>query len=334
MRVLVTGGAGFIGTNFIRMLRRERADWVVTNLDALTYAGNRQSLADEERGWDTYQFVKGDVRDPDIVRQLVAEIDAIINFAAESHVDRSIHDASGFVSTNIDGVRNLLDAIRFVRPQARFVQIGTDEVYGDLPIERTDLRFTEATPLAPHSPYAASKAAADLLVLAYHHTHRIDSCITRCSNNFGPFQFPEKVIPLFTARLLDGLPVPLYGDGRNVRDWLHVEDHCEAILQVLEAGRSGEVYNIGGDNECSNLALTHELLRLTGRDETFIQRTADRAGHDRRYAIDAQKIRRDLGWRPTRSSWPSALAMTVEWYRANEEWWRPLVERQTHSVNR
>jgi len=329
MRLLVTGGAGFIGTNFVRMLLRERSAWHVTNLDALTYAGRRENLSEFEDQSGSYRFVHGDIRDQILVRTLLAEIDAVVHFAAESHVDRSIRDATSFISTNVDGTRSLLDSLREVRPRARFIHVGTDEVYGDLPIDRPDLRFTETTLLAPHSPYSASKAASDLLVLAYQHTFSVDACVTRCTNNFGPYQFPEKVIPLFTTRLLSGQSVPLYGDGRNVRDWLHVEDHCEAILRVLEHGHSGHIYNIGGNNERSNLELTHALLRLTGRDERFIERVPDRLGHDRRYAIDASKMKEQLGWRPSRSAWPEGLEATVRWYRENESWWRPLLGKHS-----
>jgi dTDP-glucose 4,6-dehydratase len=327
MNVVVTGGAGFIGTNFVRLLLRSRPHIRIVNLDALTYAGVRANLAEFE-GSDRYRFVHGDIVDTPLVEDLLADADALVNFAAESHVDRSIQDASPFVRTNVEGVRSILDAARRAgRRDLRIVQVSTDEVYGDLPLDRPDLRFREDTPLAPHSPYSASKAAGDLLAQAYHHTFGTDVVITRCSNNFGPWQFPEKVIPLFVTNLLRGEKVPLYGDGRNVRDWLHVEDHCEAILAVLERGRAGEVYNIGGDNERSNRDLTHELLRVLGRGPEFIQPVPDRPGHDRRYAIDAGKIARELGWRPTRSAWPGALERTVRWYREHEAWWTALRAR-------
>jgi dTDP-glucose 4,6-dehydratase len=333
MRILVTGGSGFIGTNFIRMIARERASWEIVNLDALTYAGVRENLADLE-STAAYRFVHGDIRDTALLDELIQDRNAVVNFAAESHVDRSIQDASPFVSTNVDGVRSILDAIRRSGRPVRLVQVSTDEVYGDLPLDRPDLKFREDTPIRPHSPYSASKAGGDHLVEAYHHTFGLDCCITRCSNNFGPYQFPEKVIPLFVTRLLQGHQVPLYGDGSNVRDWLHVEDHCEAILAVLERGRSGEVFNIGGNNERSNLELTHELLGVVNRGPEFIKRVPDRPGHDRRYAIDASKIERELGWRPSRSAWPDALRRTVAWYRENEAWWRGLAERAaaTHAA--
>ena len=318
--ILITGGAGFIGSNFVRFVRAERPGWTLVNLDALTYSGNLENLADLD-GDARHRFVHGDIRDAGTVRPLMDGVDAVVHFAAESHVDRSIHDSTPFITTNVQGTQILLDAARDAGVP-RFAHVSTDEVYGSLPLDRPDLTFTEDTPLAPNSPYAASKAASDLLVRAAHHTFGMDAVITRCSNNFGPFQFPEKVIPLFVSNLIEGKPVPLYGDGANVRDWLHVTDHCEAILAVLERGSAGEVYNIGGNNERSNLELTHEILRLMDADEAMIQPVADRPGHDRRYAIDASKIQRELGWRPTRSAWPAALEQTVAWYRANEPWWR------------
>ncbi|MBL9140865.1 MAG: dTDP-glucose 4,6-dehydratase [Phycisphaerae bacterium] len=324
MKLVVTGGAGFIGTNFVRFVLENRPKAHIVNLDVLTYAGVRANLAEFE-GTDRYRFVHGDIVDSALVEDLVSDADAIVNFAAESHVDRSIQDASPFVRTNVDGVRSILDAVRRVgRRDFRVVQVSTDEVYGDLPIDRPDLKFREDTPICPHSPYSASKAAGDLLVQAYHHTFGMDTVTTRCSNNFGPYQFPEKVIPLFVTNLLRGEQVPLYGDGLNVRDWLHVIDHCEAILAVLERGRAGEVYNIGGNNERNNRELTNEILRVLGKGPEFIKRVPDRLGHDQRYAIDASKIERELNWRPTRSAWPAALESTVSWYRANEAWWTSL----------
>ena len=325
-QILITGGAGFIGSNFVRFVLHQRPNWRVVNLDALTYAGNRANLADVERD-ERYTFVHGDIRDRPTVLHALAGCDAVVHFAAESHVDRSIVDSSPFISTNVQGTQVLLDACREVGDVARFIQIGTDEVYGELPLDRPDLKFTEQTPLRPNSPYSASKAASDLLALAYHHTFGLPVVVTRCSNNFGPYQYPEKVIPLFVTNLIDGLKVPLYGDGRNVRDWLHVVDHCQAVLAVLEKGRPGEVYNIGGDNERSNLELTQAILQQTGLDERMIEPVGDRLGHDRRYAIDATKIKRELGWQPSRSAWPAALADTIAWYRANGAWWRPLKQR-------
>lgn len=320
--VLVTGGAGFIGSNFVHFLRKARPGLRIINLDVLTYSGNLENLTALE-GDSAHEFVKGDILDRSVVDPLVARADAVVHFAAESHVDRSILDSGPFVRSNVQGTQSLLDAVRAASPdnQKRFVHVSTDEVYGSLPLERTDLLFTEETPLAPNSPYAASKAASDCFVRAAHHTFGMPTMITRCSNNFGAYQFPEKVIPLFVTNLLDGKKVPLYGDGLNVRDWLHVEDHCEAVLTVLEKGVAGEVYNVGGNNERSNLDLTRLILELMGKDESSIQRVADRLGHDRRYAIDSGKIQRELGWKPTRSAWPGAMQETVSWYRSNRAWW-------------
>ncbi len=323
--LLVTGGCGFIGSNFVRFVLTHRPDWSVTNLDCLSYSGNLENLADLE-GDARYEFVRGDIRDRELVEKLVERCDAVVHFAAESHVDRSIMDSRPFVETNVLGTQTLLEAARKHVGEGgggkRFVHVSTDEVYGSLPLDRPDLKFTEATPLHTNSPYSASKAGSDLLVGAYHHTFGLDAVITRCSNNFGPYQFPEKVIPLFVTNLIEGKKVPLYGDGKNVRDWLHVDDHCEAVLTVLEKGRSGEVYNIGGNNERSNLELTHAILQIMGKGSQMIQPVADRLGHDRRYAIDASKIRRELGWAPTRSAWPRALEQTVQWYVKNTRWWQ------------
>jgi dTDP-glucose 4,6-dehydratase len=254
--------------------------------------------------------------------------------AAESHVDRSIMDAGPFVHTNVHGTQVLLDGVRRVamggsggangHPAPRFLHVSTDEVYGSLPLDKPEEQFTESTPLAPNSPYAATKAAADCIVRAYHHTFGMDVLTTRCSNNFGPYQFPEKVIPLFVTNLIEGEQVPLYGDGRNVRDWIHVEDHCEAVLAVLEKGKAGEVYNVGGNNERSNLELTHSILKVMAKGPEMIRPVKDRPGHDLRYAIDSSKIQRELGWRPTRSAWPAALESTVRWYERNQAWWRSV----------
>jgi dTDP-glucose 4,6-dehydratase len=323
--LLITGGAGFIGANFVRFVLRERPGLRVTNVDALSYSGNLenlQGLEDEPR----YRFVKGDVCDAELMSTLASECDAVAHLAAESHVDRSILDSRPFVVSNVLGTQTLLDAWRRVKGAkpggGRFLYVSTDEVYGSLSLDNPGVKFTEESSLQPNSPYAASKCAGDLLARAYHHTFGMDILTTRCSNNFGPYQFPEKVIPLFVTNLIEGAQVPLYGDGRNIRDWLHVEDHCEALLTVLERGRAGEVYNIGGNNERSNLELTRTILSMMGRGEEMIRRVTDRLGHDLRYAIDATKIARELGWRPTRSAWPGALATTVRWYQENEGWWR------------
>ncbi len=318
--VLVTGGAGFIGSNFVRVLLRERPDWRITNLDALTYSGNLDNLADVG-GSSNYTFAHGDICDGALVHELMRDVDYVAHLAAESHVDRSIEDSAPFIRTNVSGTQTLLDAARSAGVE-KFLHVSTDEVYGELPLDDPSALFTEETPIAPSSPYSASKAASDLLARAAHHTFDMPIVITRCSNNFGPYQFPEKVIPLFVTNLLQGNKVPLYGDGLNVRDWLHVEDHCEALLAALERGTPGEVYNIGGNNERANIDLTKTILELMGKGEEFIERVPDRLGHDRRYAIDSSKMQRELGWRPTRSAWPAALEATVAWYRDNERWWR------------
>jgi dTDP-glucose 4,6-dehydratase len=323
--LLVTGGCGFIGSNFVRYLLEARPNVRITNLDALTYSGNLENLTAIE-GHPNYTFVKGDIADGPLVASLVGECDAVVNFAAESHVDRSIQDASPFITSNVLGTQVLLQACRNTwgddGKAGRFLQVGTDEVYGSLPLDNPEALFTEDTPLDPSSPYSASKAAADMLAMAFHRTFAMDVLVTRCSNNYGPYQFPEKVIPLFVTNLMQDEKVPLYGDGKNVRDWLHVLDHCEAILTVLEGGRAGEVYNIGGNNERSNLELTHAILDVMGKGRDMIRPVADRLGHDRRYAIDASKMRAELGWQPTRSAWPKGLEDTIRWYQDNTQWWQ------------
>ena len=319
-KLLVTGGAGFIGSNFIRFVLRQRPDLHLVNLDSLTYSGNLENLTEIERD-PRYRFAKGDITDSALMDDLCAQVDAVIHFAAESHVDRSIIDSRPFIVSNVLGTQTLLDSARKAK-LGRFVHVSTDEVYGSLPLDDKSKLFTESTPIQPNSPYSASKAASDFLVRAAHETFGLDACITRCSNNFGPYQFPEKVIPLFVTNLIEGKKAPLYGDGLNVRDWLHVDDHCEAILTVAEKGKSGEVYNIGGNNERTNLELTHMILQLMGKSHDFIQPVKDRLGHDRRYAIDASKIKRELGWAPTRSAWPAALESTVRWYVDHPQWWK------------
>lgn len=321
-RILVTGAAGFIGSNFLHLLAEHRPQYQLVAFDKLTYAGNLENIQPLIDAGQC-EFVQGDICDRQAVEQQLASCDAVVHFAAESHVDRSIQDASPFTITNVLGTQTLLD-VAVKQKLGRFVHVSTDEVYGSLPLDRPDLAFSETTPLEPNSPYAASKAASDLMVGAYHHTFGLDAVITRCSNNFGPFQFPEKVIPLFVTNLIDGKKVPLYGDGLNVRDWLHVLDHCEAILTVLEKGTSGEVYNIGGNNERANIELTKMILEQMGCGEQMIEPVPDRLGHDRRYAIDPTKIKTELGWQPTRSAWPDALADTIDWYKNNEAWWRKL----------
>jgi dTDP-glucose 4,6-dehydratase len=316
MKLVVTGGAGFIGSNFIRYVLASHPEDSVVNLDKLTYAGNRANLADLESD-RRYTFVHGDICDAKVVRDTLRGVDAVVNFAAESHVDRSLMEADAFLKTDVFGVFTLLEVVRELRIP-RLLHVSTDEVYGSVPTGSS----TERDPLRPSNPYSASKAGGDLLALAYWHTHRVPVVITRSSNNFGPYQYPEKVIPLFVTNALDDRPLPLYGDGRNVRDWLYVVDNCAALDLVLRKGGDGEVYNIGGGHEVENVVLTHEILRLTGKPETLIQRVADRAGHDRRYSVDCAKVRR-LGWEP-KHRFASALETTVRWYREHEAWWRPL----------
>ena len=316
MRLLVTGGAGFIGSNFVRYVLATHPDDHVVNLDKLTYAGNLANLRDVERD-PRYTFVHGDICDAGVVRETARGVDAVVNFAACTHVDRSLLEPDEFLRTDVHGVFTLLEAVRALRIP-RLVHISTDEVYGSVAAESS----REDAALRPTNPYSASKAGGDLLALAYWHTHRVPVVITRSSNNFGPYQYPEKVVPLFVTNALDDLPLPLYGDGRNVRDWLYVVDNCAAIDLVLRRGAEGEVYNVGGGNEVENLALTREILRLTGRPDSLVHRVTDRPGHDRRYSVDCAKVRA-LGWRP-RHHFPDALAATVGWYREHEPWWRPL----------
>jgi dTDP-glucose 4,6-dehydratase len=316
MKLVVTGGAGFIGSNFVRHVLREHPDDRVVNLDKLTYAGNPANLADIARD-PRYTFVQGDVCDATLVRDVLHGADAVVNFAAESHVDRSLVEPDAFLRTDVFGVFTLLEAVRAFKIP-RFLHISTDEVYGSV----AQGSSSETDPLRPSNPYSASKAGGDLLALSYWRTHGVPVVITRSSNNFGPYQYPEKVVPLFITNALDDQPLPLYGDGRNVRDWLYVLDNCAAIDLVLRRGRDGEVYNIGGGHEVENVVLTHEILRLTGKPETLIRPVTDRPGHDRRYSVDSTKVGR-LGWRP-RHPFAAALQTTVRWYREHETWWRPL----------
>jgi len=316
MKILVTGGAGFIGSNFVRYLLGAHPGDSVVNLDALTYAGNPENLRDVERD-PRYRFVKGDIADAALVGELMTGMDAVVHLAAETHVDRSNLGADDFLRTNVLGTHTLLEAARRARV-GRFLAVSTDEVYGSI----AHGAARETDPLNPSNPYSASKAAADLMTRAYWLTHKLPVVVTRSSNNFGPYQYPEKVIPLFITNALEGRPLPLYGDGRNVRDWLYVVDNCAAIDLVLRRGQDGEIYNIGGSHEVENIALTRAILGLIGRPETLIAPVADRPGHDRRYALDSGKVAR-LGWRPTHT-FEAALAATVEWYREHEGWWQPI----------
>ena len=321
--ILVTGGAGFIGSNFVRYML-QNFDYRIFNFDKLTYAGNLENLTDIENH-SNYKFIKGDICDKEFVESTIKEnkIDTIVNFAAESHVDRSILGSREFVVTNVLGTQVLLDAAKNLGLE-KYLQVSTDEVYGSLPEDKKEIKFTELTPLTTNSPYSASKASADLLCNAYHHTHRLPVLITRCSNNYGPYQFPEKLIPLMIAKATDGEKLPVYGDGRNVRDWLYVEDHCSGIAAVLEKGKIGEVYNIGGNNEWYNIDIVKLILEKLGKDEYPIQFVTDRPGHDRRYAIDSSKIMRELGWAP-KYQFPEGIDMTIKWYMENEKWWREVM---------
>ena len=318
MKLLVTGGVGFIGSNFIRHIRQEHPDWEITNLDKLTYAGNLENLKDiqDQPG---YHFVKGDIADRKLVDKLVSQgFDVIVNFAAESHVDRSILDASPFIETNVKGTQVLLEGAKNHGIQ-RFLQVSTDEVYGSI----DSGCFTEEAPLSPNSPYSASKAAADLLCRAYFKTHHLPAIITRCTNNFGPYQFPEKLIPLVITNALEDKPIPVYGDGLNSRDWIFVADHCRALDAVIQKGQTGEIYNIGGGNEKTNLELIRKLLELLDKPQSLIQFVTDRPAHDRRYAVDCARIATELGWKPA-YSFEKALRATVDWYLKSESWWRSI----------
>jgi len=324
VKLVVTGGAGFIGSNFVRMALSDQLPTVrvtsLTVLDSLTYSGtltNLEAIADDPR----YRFEHADIRDTDALHRILPGHDAIVHFAAESHVDRSVVDASIFVETNVLGTQRLLDAALALKIP-RFVHVSTDEVYGSI----DEGEWDEDEPLLPNSPYAASKAASDLIVRSYHRTHGMNVSITRCSNNYGPHHFPEKVIPLFVTNLIDAKPVPLYGDGENRRDWLHVDDHCRGIALVLTDGRAGEIYNIGGGTELTNRELTTMLLEATGRDESFVTYVEDRKGHDRRYCVSIDKISAELGYQPL-VPFSQGLTDVVQWYRDNRAWWEPLKDR-------
>jgi dTDP-glucose 4,6-dehydratase len=320
VNVLVTGGAGFIGSNFVRWAISAHPDWHVTTLDKLTYAGRMENLRDV-LDHPRHRFVKGDIADRGLSAPLVQDVEVVVHFAAETHVDRSIQAAGEFIHTDVFGTFVLLEAARTAKALRRFVQISTDEVYGSVPTGHS----RETDELRPRNPYAASKAGADRLAYSYWATYGVDVIVTRASNNYGPNQFPEKVIPLFITNAIDQLSLPLYGDGLNVRDWLHVEDHCRALDLLIEHGRAGEVYNIGGGNEVANVDLTHKILELADRPATLITPVADRPGHDRRYSLDTTKLRA-LGWKPA-VPFDAGLAATVAWYRANEWWWRPIKEQ-------
>lgn len=319
-RLLITGGAGFIGSNFIRYILNKNDDHHVTNLDKLTYCGNLENLKSIAKN-KNYEFIRGDIADARLVNRLVKKCDAVVNFAAETHVDRSINNSADFIRTNVSGTHTLLEASR-ASGVSLFIQISTDEVYGSI----TEGAFKEEDNLHPNSPYSASKAAGDLLARSYFVTHKLPVIITRSSNNFGPYQYPEKVIPLFITNALQDKKLPLYADGMNVRDWLYVIDNCEAIDVIMHKGRPGEVYNIGAGNEITNMELTHTILNLADKDEGLIKFVKDRPGHDKRYALDITKIK-GLGWQP-RHDFKSALKLTVEWYKENTGWWKRLVKHR------
>lgn len=315
MHILITGGCGFIASNFVHYLL-ERYDYRIINLDALTYAGNPENLREFENN-PRYKFIHGRIEDVKTVKKALGGVDRVVHFAAESHVDRSITNAQPFIQTNVAGTQALLDACRQAKID-RFIHVSTDEVYGSLGDKD---RFTETTPLAPNSPYAASKAASDLLVRATAKTHGLPAIITRCSNNYGPYQFPEKLIPLMITNALENKPLPVYGDGLNVRDWIHVTDHCAALDTVLHRGIVGETYNIGGESERKNIDVVKTILRLLEKSESLITFVDDRPGHDRRYAMDIKKIKRQLKWSPA-VTFEKGLELTIDWYRRNEKWWR------------
>lgn len=322
MKILVTGGAGFIGSCFIRHMLNTYPDYKIVNLDALTYAGNLENLYDVKDN-PNYEFINGDICDKKLVPQLVSGVDAVINFAAESHVDRSITGPEIFIETNIKGTVNLLQAAKAFNIE-RFIQISTDEVYGSL--GKTGY-FTEKTPLSPNSPYSASKASADMIVHAYYETYGLPTLITRCSNNYGPYQYPEKLIPFFISKLLKNEKVSVYGDGLNVRDWIYVYDHCSAIDTVLHKGKPGEIYNVGGHNEKTNIEITHLILEAMNKDESFIEHVEDRLGHDRRYAICNDKITNELGWKPS-ITFEEGILLTIDWYLNNKKWIKSVERRK------
>lgn len=324
MKILVTGGAGFIGSNFIYYMLEKHPGYKVVCLDALTYAGNLETLDEAMKNPD-FKFVKGDITDRETVRKLFAEekFDVVVNFAAESHVDRSIEEPEVFLKTNILGTQVLMDASREYDVK-RYHQVSTDEVYGDLPLDRPELFFTEETPIHTSSPYSASKAASDLLVMAYHRTYGLPATISRCSNNYGPYHFPEKLIPLMIANALADKSLPVYGEGLNIRDWLYVKDHCSAIDLIIHNGRVGEVYNIGGHNEKANIDVVKTILKELGKPESLITYVTDRKGHDMRYAIDPTKIHTELGWLPE-TKFDDGIKITIKWYLDNKPWWKNII---------
>ena len=326
MKLLVTGGCGFIGSCFIRHILKKYPNYKVYNLDALTYCGNLENLRDIAKN-PNYNFVHGNICDKNLVRDLVKEVDCVVNFAAESHVDNSIKTPEIFIETNVQGTLNLLQASKEIGIE-RFLQVSTDEVYGTL---GQSGYFYETTPLAPNSPYSASKASADLLVRAYHETYKLPTLNTRCSNNYGPYQYPEKLIPFFISKLLNNQKVPVYGDGLNVRDWLYVYDHCEAIDLVLHNGKLGEVYNIGGHNEKTNLEITRIILNAMDKDDSSIEFVEDRLGHDRRYAISNDKITSELGWAPS-ITFEEGIKLTIDWYLNNQEWMKNIENKKKVSL--
>ncbi|MCC0684456.1 dTDP-glucose 4,6-dehydratase [Clostridioides sp. ZZV14-6345] len=327
MKILITGGAGFIGCNFVRYMINKYKDYEIVNLDLLTYAGNLESLKDIEKE-AKYKFVRGDISDKNFIFNLfeTERFDAVINFAAESHVDRSVLNPAIFIQTNVVGTQVLLEASRKYNVK-RYHQVSTDEVYGDLPLDRKDLFFTEETPLNPSSPYSASKAAADFLVSSYYKTYGLPITISRCSNNYGPYHFPEKLIPLMISKALNNERLPIYGDGKNVRDWLHVYDHCSAIDLILHNGINGQVYNVGGNNEKTNLEVVKIILKELSKSENLIKYIDDRPGHDLRYAINAEKLKNDLGWKP-KYTFCSGIKDVIDWYLNNEEWWKKIILRR------
>ena len=326
MKILVTGGAGFIGSCFVRHMLNTYENYKIINLDALTYAGNIENL-DDVKDNKNYTFVHGNICDKKLVRDIIADVDCVVNFAAESHVDRSITGPEIFIETNVQGTLNLLQASKELGIE-RYLQVSTDEVYGTL--GKTGY-FYETTPLAPNSPYSASKASADMLVRAYYETYKMPVLTTRCSNNYGPYQYPEKLIPFFISQLLKGKKVPVYGDGLNVRDWLYVYDHCRAIDTVLHKGKVGEVYNVGGHNEKTNMEITRLILEAMGKDDSSIEYVKDRLGHDRRYAISNDKIQSELGWSPS-LTFEEGIKITIDWYLNNQEWMKSIEDKKAAGV--